>query len=121
MKKNLYKKLFDEAQKGLKPNSSPDIIHGSLLALREISIHTVKFQDSKFREICEIILKYRDHRDLLVKKTIIQMIPTLAELDPEQFYKDSHLSSSMSYLISQLKKEKEKAAGKLCYLIEKLS
>jgi len=111
MKKNLYKKLFEEAQKGIKGNTNPDIIHGSLLALCEISIHTVKFQDGRFSEICNIILKFREHRDPLVKKTIIQMIPILAELDPEQFYKDSNLSVSMTYLISQLKRDREKAVG----------
>lgn len=110
-RRQLYKKLFDEAQKGLKPNHSPDVIHGSLLALREISIHMVKLADGKFMEICELVQKFREHRDSLVRKTVIGMIPTLAELDPDSFFKENYLSSSMNYLVGQLKKEKERAAG----------
>ena len=111
MRRQLYKKLYDEAYKGLRPSSSPDVIHGSLLALREISVHTVKVIEGKYKEVCEILMKFRDHKDSLVRKTVIGMIPKLAELDPEQFYKEGYMSSSMSYLVSQLKKEKEKATG----------
>ena len=113
MRRQLFKKLFDEAQKGLRPSSSPDVIHGSLLALREIAIHTIKpsAQDGRYKDFCEIIMKFRDHRDPLVRKTVIGMTPTLAELDPDQFFRENYLASSMSYLVAQLKKDKERAVG----------
>jgi serine/threonine-protein kinase mTOR len=113
MRRQLYKKLYEEAYKGLRASSSPDVVHGSLLALREISIHTVKVLDGKFKEVCEIIMKFKDHRDSLVRKTVISLIPKLAELDPDQFYKENYLQISMNFFIVQLKKEKERAVGKI--------
>ena len=118
LRRQLYKKLFEEVQKGLKPGNSPEIIHGALLALKEVAVHTMTASDWRFKEICELVFKFKDHRDALVRKTTINMIPTMAELDPESFYKESFLNTSISYLSSQLKKEKERSFGIFLHFYE---
>lgn len=60
-RRSWYKKIFEEIQKGLKLSSS-DAIHGSLLALREILNSSPKYIDVSFGEICEIVLRYKEHR-----------------------------------------------------------
>jgi serine/threonine-protein kinase mTOR len=88
--------------------SSSDSIHGSLLAIREILIHAGKFMDGRFGEVCEIVLRYKEHREGLVRRTVIALIPELAQFDPDAFV-SAHLSTCMTYLLSQLKKEKERS------------
>jgi FKBP12-rapamycin complex-associated protein len=111
IKRQLYKRLLEEAQKGLKQNQQPDVIHGSLLALGQISLHLIKANDSRLKEIISLVLQFRDHRDSLVRKTVINLIPSLAKMDPDLFFKENYLSASVMYLTSQLKKEKERNYG----------
>ena len=66
--------------------------------------------DGRYAEVCEVVMRYKEHRDPLVRKTVVLMIPDLAHFDPDQFV-SAHLSSSMAYLLSQLKKEKERSPG----------
>lgn len=65
--KNRYQKLYDEAQKGFKIGS-PETIHGSLIALGELLKNTGDFVTSKFKEICDAMLKYREHKDRHVRR-----------------------------------------------------
>lgn len=111
IKRQLYKRLFEEAQKGLKQNQQPDVIHGSLLALGQISLHLIKANDIRLKEIISLVLKFRDHRDSLVRKTVINLIPALAKMDPDLFFKENYLTASVVYLTAQLKKEKERNYG----------
>lgn len=109
LRRQWYKKIFEEIQKGLKMNSS-DAIHGSLLALREILNSSPKYIDARFGEICEIVLRYKEHREGLIRKTVMLMIPDLARLDTPEFVL-TYFPLSITYLMSQLKKEKERAAA----------
>lgn len=109
LRRQWYRKIFDEIQKGFKLSSS-DAIHGSLLALRGIFNSTSRFLDGRYVEVCEIVLRYKEHRETLIRKTVMLMIPDLAKFDTEQF-KAAYFDTSMTYLLSQLKKEKERSTG----------
>ncbi|KAJ3311625.1 phosphatidylinositol kinase- protein kinase tor1 [Boothiomyces sp. JEL0838] len=109
LKRQWYRKIFDEIQKGFKLSNS-DAIHGSLLALRELLNQTSSFFDGRYVEVAEIVLRYKEHREQLIRKTVMLMIPDLAKFNPEQFI-SNYLSPSMSYLLSQLKKEKERSTA----------
>ncbi|KAJ3083694.1 phosphatidylinositol kinase- protein kinase tor1, partial [Quaeritorhiza haematococci] len=109
LRRQWYRKIFEEAQKGLKLNS-PDAIHGSLLILRELLTHTGKFMDSRYKEITETILKFKDHRDALVRRTVIALIPTLAAFDPETFV-STYLGVCMGHLLGQLKKDRDRSSS----------
>ncbi|KAI8836345.1 armadillo-type protein [Chytridium lagenaria] len=94
-KKNWYKKMFDEAERGLIRASSGESIHGSLLAYKDVS---------------EMIMRFKDHKDSLVRGTVIALCSSLAVFDPDTFV-GLYLSGSMSYLLAQLKKEKDRSAA----------
>ncbi|KAI9026899.1 armadillo-type protein [Hyaloraphidium curvatum] len=104
-----YRKILEEAQKCLK-STSPDAVHGGLLAYKELLVHTGNFMDSRFREACAMVLGLRDHRDALVRKTVTWLLPTLAEYEPQVFVRE-YLGTSMAFLMSQLKSEKDKSTA----------
>ncbi|KAK5667368.1 phosphatidylinositol kinase-related protein kinase tor1 [Batrachochytrium dendrobatidis] len=107
-KRQTYKSIFEECQRGFKMVSA-DALHGSLLALREILTHTTKFMDGgRYNDVCETIMRFKEHKDLMIRKTVISVISNIAQFDPDQFV-EKHLAISMSYLLLQLKKEKERS------------
>ncbi|KAH6595655.1 hypothetical protein BASA61_003754 [Batrachochytrium salamandrivorans] len=105
IRRQWYRRIFEEMQNGLKMSSS-DAIHGSLLALRELLIHAPKFVEGRYTEVCEIVLRYREHRETLIRQTIIQIIPDLALFDPVQFA-NNYLGVYVGYLLMQIKRDKE--------------
>jgi FKBP12-rapamycin complex-associated protein len=105
MKKQYQRKLYDEVYKGLK-GSSIDAIHGSLLALQCL-IHQKFFDGSKFTEACDAVFKLRDHKDALVRKSVVLVMPILASFDSAAFGSE-YLDAMMSHLFTLLKKEKER-------------
>ncbi|KAL2912121.1 phosphatidylinositol kinase-related protein kinase tor1 [Polyrhizophydium stewartii] len=108
-RRHWYKRIFEEAQRGLRMSSS-DAIHGSLLALSSLLNQAPKFVDGRYTEVCEIVLRYREHRDHLLRQTIISIIPDLAKFDPEQFV-GQYLASSITYLLAQIRRERERTAA----------
>ncbi|KAJ3215347.1 phosphatidylinositol kinase- protein kinase tor1 [Dinochytrium kinnereticum] len=109
-KKNWYKKLFDEAERGLMRSTSAESIHGSLLAIRELLSNSGSFMDSKYKDVSETIMRFKDHKDALVRGTVISLCSSLAEFDPETFV-NLYLGSTMNYLLTQVKKEKDRSAA----------
>lgn len=104
---NFYRQVYEEAQTGLRIGTTDDI-HGSLLAFRELLRTAGMFMQSYYSEVCETVLRYKDHKDLLVRRTVISIIPDLSQYSPIEFTK-KYLSDSMSHLVSQFKKERERA------------
>lgn len=105
-----YQKLYDEAQKGYKIGTA-ESIHGSLLTTRELLQNTGGkdglFKD-RYTSICEVIIKHKDHRDSLVRRSVISLMPLVASFNPELFAAQ-YLSTGMVYLLGQLKKDKERS------------
>ncbi|KAK0489036.1 phosphatidylinositol 3-kinase [Armillaria novae-zelandiae] len=95
-----------ERQTGLRM-PQPEIIHGSLLTYRELLLHAGMFMKETFMDTAEKILRFRTHRDSLVRKQVIAMIPSLAAYDTQTF-KDNYLHKSMSHLLTQLEKPHER-------------
>ncbi|CAG8552522.1 7121_t:CDS:10 [Diversispora eburnea] len=91
-----YTRIFEEAGKGLKSNNA-DQIHGSLLAYRELLNHAKA-----------IVLRYKDHRDGLIRRTVISLIPVLAEFDDKEFV-STNVHKCMPYLLAQLKKDRDRS------------
>jgi serine/threonine-protein kinase mTOR len=65
-----------------------------------------------FLETGEQILKFKSHRDGLVRKMVITMIPSLAAYDTVTF-SEHFLHKSMAHLLSQLDKPAERYYGSL--------
>ena len=102
-----YTKILEEAQAGFRIGTT-ETIHGSLLALRELLKNGDLFMQSRYSETCELVLRYKDSKDVLVRRTVLSILPDLAKYNRVEFTK-KYLSDSMSHLISQFKKERERA------------
>ncbi|KAI9209819.1 armadillo-type protein [Polychytrium aggregatum] len=104
-----YRKIFEECQKNFKSGTN-DSIHASLLVYQELLLHSGEFMASRYSEVCDAVSKHKEHRDTLVRKTVILLIPTLAAYDTRSFV-DSHFSIWMNYLFTQLKREKDRSGA----------
>ncbi|KAJ3227345.1 phosphatidylinositol kinase- protein kinase tor1 [Clydaea vesicula] len=108
MRKIWHRKIYEEISRSFKSSNS-DTIHGALLALKQLLTLSNQVVDVRYSEISELILRHKDHKDGLVRRTVISLIPTLAAFDIDSFVQN-HLSSSMSHLLNQLKKDRDRSS-----------
>ncbi|KAF9352686.1 phosphatidylinositol kinase- protein kinase tor1 [Mortierella sp. NVP85] len=101
-----YNRIHEEAQRGLRI-ATTESIHGSLLIYRELTLHAGMFIYERFTEACETVLRFKDNRESLIKKTVINLLPVLAAYDPSD-YIDFYLDQSMTYLLGQVQYDKER-------------
>ncbi|GBE86637.1 Serine/threonine-protein kinase tor2 [Sparassis crispa] len=100
-------RILQDAQLGLKM-AAPEVIHGSLLTYRELFLHGGMFMKENFLDAAEQILSFKTHRDALVRKMVITLIPTLAVYDTQTFT-EHHLHRAMAHLLTQLDKPNERS------------
>ncbi|KAF8978704.1 phosphatidylinositol kinase- protein kinase tor1 [Entomortierella lignicola] len=100
-----YNRIHEEAQRGLRI-ASVESIHGSLLIFRELTLHANMYIYEKFRDTCETVLGLKDHRDSLIRRTVINLLPVLAAYDPPDFM-IVYMDKSMSHLLGQIQMDKE--------------
>ncbi|KAJ3138476.1 phosphatidylinositol kinase- protein kinase tor1 [Physocladia obscura] len=104
-----YLKVYTEASKGIsfyKMFIPVETTHGSLLALREMLKCLPKFMEGKYPEASDMILRNRDNKDALVRKTVISLTSDLANFNSAMFL-SLHFNNFMPYLLNQLRKEKD--------------
>ncbi|KAG0305001.1 phosphatidylinositol kinase- protein kinase tor1 [Dissophora globulifera] len=101
-----YSKVHEEALKGLRI-ATTESLHGSLLIFRELTLHAKMFIYERFRDTCETVLQFKDHRESLIRRTVIDLLPVLAAYDPPD-YVALYLDTSMSLLLGEVQFDKEK-------------
>ncbi|KAI9804847.1 MAG: hypothetical protein M1825_001216 [Sarcosagium campestre] len=106
LRQQWFSRIYDEALQGLKLGTG-ESIHGSLLTIRELLLKGGMFMNEHYREACEIVLRYQDHRDPLIRRQVVILIPILASYAPQDFVK-SYLHKAMIHLQGQLKKDKDR-------------
>ena len=77
-------------------------MHGSLLTIGELLRNSGGFMLARFKEVCDTVLKYREHKDRLVRKTVIELLPLLATFCPDAFVR-GYLAACLDYLIETLR------------------
>ncbi|KAF6831023.1 FAT domain-containing protein [Colletotrichum musicola] len=106
LKQTWMEKAYAELMRGLQ-HGSVEYIHASLLMLKELLEQGGMFMQDHYPEACEIVLRYKDHRDVTIRKTVVLLIPDLASYSPAEFDR-SYLHKFMVYLSGMLKKDKER-------------
>jgi serine/threonine-protein kinase mTOR len=71
----------------------------------------VQFMKENFMDTTEQILHFKLHRDGLVRKMVITMIPSLAAYDTQTFT-EHFLHKAMAHLLTQLERPSERYYGK---------
>ncbi|PWN43039.1 putative TOR1-1-phosphatidylinositol 3-kinase [Ceraceosorus guamensis] len=101
-----YESIYEEAEHGLKMNTVEGI-HGSLLAVQELLQHSKSFMSTRFGRACELVSRLHKHRDPLIRRTITNLVPVLADYDPA-YFAEHHLGTVMALLTEQLRRERDR-------------
>jgi FKBP12-rapamycin complex-associated protein len=99
-------KIYEEAVLGVRQGSL-EYIHGSLLVIKDLLQQGGMFMHEHYQEACEIIFRQKDHRDVHVRKTVVLLIPELANYSPTEFAQ-SYLHKYMVFLSGMLKRDKDR-------------
>lgn len=105
-----YYRMFEATQDGLGKNAPIHSIHGSLLAVGELLRNTGEFMMSRYREVAEIVLRYLEHRDRLVRLSITSLLPRIAHFLRDRFV-TNYLTICMNHILHVLEKPAERASG----------
>ncbi|PHT26783.1 Serine/threonine-protein kinase TOR [Capsicum baccatum] len=105
-----YYRMFEATQDGLGINAPLHSIHGSLLTVGELLRNTGEFMMSRYREVAEIVLRYLEHRDRLVRVSITSLLPRIAYFLRDRFV-TNYLTICMNHLDHVLKIPAERASG----------
>ncbi len=108
MRAQWYSKIFLEVQQSFKSGNA-DSIHGALLVIGELLRNTGEFMLGRFKEVCDTVLMYRDHKDRLVKEAVVRLLPQLASFEPEAFVR-GYLDICLKHIIETLKTNPNKGA-----------
>jgi FKBP12-rapamycin complex-associated protein len=106
MRQTWQAKIYDEAVQGVR-QGSVEYIHGSLLVIKELLQQGGMFMHEHYQEVCEIVFRHKDHRDVQIRRTVVMLIPELANYSPTEFAQ-SYLHKFMVFLSGMLKKDKDR-------------
>ncbi|KAF2473283.1 uncharacterized protein BDR25DRAFT_257609 [Lindgomyces ingoldianus] len=107
MRQQWFGRVYDEILKGFTINTN-EAIHGSLLTMKELLDKSAMFMnEQKYRETVETVLKYRDHRDALVRREVVLIIPILASYSPTDFA-TKYLHQCMLHLQGLIRKDRDR-------------
>jgi FKBP12-rapamycin complex-associated protein len=65
-----------------------------------------------YKNICELTLKYRESKEVVIRKAVITLIPNMATFDSEDF-ESTYLHRCMAYLLASLAKPTDRDIGEL--------
>ena len=106
MKQEWMNKMFKDAIDGLQINTV-ESVHASLLVLKELLEQGGMYMQDHYQEACEIVFRHKDTKSEPIRKTVVALIPDLANYAPTEFA-SSYLHKFMVFLSGMLKKEKER-------------
>lgn len=102
-----FMRVYDEVQRGFSSGTN-EAIHGSLLALKELLQKGAMFMvGQRYKDACDTILRYRDHRDPLIRREVVIMIPIVAAYAPQEFT-HHYLHPCMLHLQGLMKRDKDR-------------
>jgi serine/threonine-protein kinase mTOR len=98
----MFNRVYAETKAGFNVNSV-ESVHGSILVLREL-IHKggMFMQGEKYKEACNIIQKYLESRDPLIRREVTNIVPSLAVYSPQDFVQ-LYLHQFIMHLQGQLR------------------
>lgn len=100
--------MYNEAQNGFR-RGTVESTHASLLVYRELLLQGGMFMHPKYKDVCERVLlqQHRENKDATIRRTVVDIIPTLASYAPKEFCQN-YLARSMSHLQTLLKDPKQR-------------
>ncbi|EKG20255.1 Phosphatidylinositol 3-/4-kinase catalytic [Macrophomina phaseolina MS6] len=111
MRNHFFGKVYEQVLTGFTLNTV-ESIHGAILAMKELLRRGAMYMHgSRYIEACNNVLRYKDHRDALIRQEVIVTIPLLAAYSPNDF-SQHYLHTCMLHLQGLLREEnKERSAA----------
>ncbi|KAI9699935.1 MAG: phosphatidylinositol kinase- protein kinase tor1 [Bogoriella megaspora] len=107
MRQQWFTRVYDEIRKGFQIGTV-EAIHGSLITLKELLMKGGMFMHGlRYKESCETVLAYKDHKDPLIRSQVVDIAPILASYAPNEFG-TNYLHKFMLHLQGLLKSEKSR-------------
>lgn len=107
MRQLWFGRVYDEIFKGF-AMQTVEAVHGSLLTMKELLDKSAMFMnEAKYRETVETVLRYRDHKDALVRREVVLIIPILASYSPTDFA-SKYLHQCMLHLQGLIRKDRDR-------------
>eukprot|EP00831_Metopus_contortus_P084827 TRINITY_DN9725_c0_g1_i2.p1 TRINITY_DN9725_c0_g1~~TRINITY_DN9725_c0_g1_i2.p1 ORF type:complete len:966 (-),score=161.96 TRINITY_DN9725_c0_g1_i2:100-2997(-) len=124
-RKDYYLQIYDKAKTEF---NSSDVfaLQASLLVVEALLTHSqADFNSTQYTEICNYVFKLKDHKNILIKKTLVILVPILAAYSTSTFI-IKYLQIAMTFILDFITKKavKEKGAGfvalgRLCKILPK--
>ncbi|KAJ2473934.1 phosphatidylinositol kinase- protein kinase tor1 [Coemansia sp. RSA 2322] len=98
--------LFEEQQRA-QGSGSVEGCHAALLICQEMVQHGGMYMHTYFQQTSELALKLKDHREPIIHKAAISLLPVLARYSPQDFTKlslstgETLMAHSCNYLIGR--------------------
>ena len=102
-------RIYEEAMQDLK-STLVEYLHGSLLTLKELLLKGGMFMHEHYRDVCEVALRLKEHKEPRIRTQIVVIMPILASYAPTDFAQ-IYLHKFMVHLQSLLKRDKERNAA----------
>jgi FKBP12-rapamycin complex-associated protein len=106
-KQDWFVQIYEFAQLGFKQNKEATV-HGSLIIVSELLDHTTSCDQfmrrgsGSFTALCRTVLAYKDHREKLVRRTVVGLVPKLARFERETFVAEV-LPGGLKHLLKVMK------------------
>ncbi|KAJ1765017.1 phosphatidylinositol kinase- protein kinase tor1, partial [Coemansia sp. RSA 1843] len=96
--------LFEELQRGYQ-SGTIEGFHAALLICQELVLHGGMYMQSHYTNASDMALKLKDHRDPVVRKAAINLLPTLARYSPQDFARlnvggETLMARACNYLVT---------------------
>ena len=104
-----YMEVFEESNRRLR-SGQLEVLHGALLAAGELlRINVGILSEDKVADVYNLVVRQKDNKDSLIRRTVINLLPMLARFNPEQFC-ECYLTDSFNHLIMILRKGSERSS-----------
>jgi serine/threonine-protein kinase mTOR len=97
-------------QVGLR-SSKDELVHGSLLALTEAVRYPDDILAANHAGISDAVLRLREHRNTLVQRSVISLLPALAAYNADSFGGANRLDLALQHIIGVVRRERERGAS----------
>ncbi|KAG2382353.1 hypothetical protein C9374_005555 [Naegleria lovaniensis] len=101
-----YQDIYEQVTINFK-GSKTEAIHGALLTITELMRVAGNVLKDAFDTICKSILYFKHHKDRIVRRAVIELIPVLATFNGEHF-KDKYFHQSLYIILDTIKNGFEK-------------
>lgn len=101
-----YQVTYQEACKSF-ASPAAEHVHGALLGYQELFLRAGLYMKRHYESVCRAVLSILDHKDVLVRTAVTNLLPVLAQYDPQTFQRE-HYHKAMMHLLSLLRQPKDK-------------